>query len=404
MADPRYDIIIFGATSFVGQLTCAYLAEHYGPELNWAMAGRSRDKLETVRQRIGAHDTPLIVADANDSASLNEMCQQTKVVVSTVGPYALYGEPLVAACVKAGIDYCDLTGETQWIRRMLKKYAESARDTGARIVHCCGFDSLPSDLGVHHLQAEARRRTGAPCERVKMRVRAMKGGFSGGTVASMVNFAKELRSNPGLRRELADPYSTCPPGYKPDVRQPNVNTAMYDDTAKAWIAPFIMASANTRVVQRSNALSGQAYGANFRYDEAMMMGRGTKGRLAAYGLTAGLGGFLMGVALKPSRAMLTRFVLPAAGDGPSPAAQAAGFYDIRFFGTAADGQIIRTQVTGDRDPGYGSTSKMLAETALCLAQWEGEREGGFPTPATLMGDALIQRLVDHAGLHFEVLA
>lgn len=404
MADARYDIVIFGATSFVGQLTCAYLAREYGNQINWAMAGRSQDKLEAVRADINAPDVPLIVADANDPASLDALCRQTRVVVSTVGPYALYGEPMVAACVKAGIDYCDLTGETQWIRRMLRKYAESARETGARIVHCCGFDSLPSDLGVHFLQAEARQRFGAPCERVRMRVHAMKGSFSGGTVASMVNFAREVRSNPGLRRELADPYSTCPPGYKPDVRQPNANRATYDDTAGAWIAPFIMASANTRVVQRSNALSGQAYGANFRYDEAMMMGRGIKGRLAAYGLTAGLGGFLMGVALKPSRALLTRFVLPAAGDGPSPESQQAGFYDIRFFGTSADGQVLRTHVTGDRDPGYGSTSKMLAETALCLSQLDSEREGGFPTPATLMGDALISRLVEHAGLRFEVLS
>lgn len=403
MADTRYDIVIFGATSFVGQLTCAYLARQYGNQLNWAMAGRSRDKLEAVRDEINAPDVPLIEADANDPASLDALCRQARVVVSTVGPYALYGEPMVAACVKAGIDYCDLTGETQWIRRMLKKYAESARETGARIVHCCGFDSLPSDLGVHYLQAEAQQRFGAPCERVRMRVRAMKGGFSGGTVASMVNFAKEVRSNPGLRRELADPYSTCPAGYKPDVRQPNVNNAAYDETADAWIAPFIMASANTRVVQRSNALSGQAYGANFRYDEAMLMGPGTKGRLAAYGLTAGLGGFLMGVALKPSRALLTRFVLPVAGNGPSPEAQQAGFYDIRFFGTSADGQTLKTQVTGDRDPGYGSTSKMLAETALCLLQLSGEREGGFPTPATLMGDALIARLQEHAGLCFKTL-
>lgn len=403
MANTRYDIVIFGATSFVGQLTCAYLARAYGNQISWAMAGRSRDKLEAVRADINAPNLPLIVADAGDPASLDALCRQARVVVSTVGPYALYGEPMVAACVKAGIDYCDLTGETQWIRRMLNKYAESARETGARILHCCGFDSLPSDLGVHHLQREAQQRVGAPCERVKMRVRAMKGGFSGGTVASMVNIASELRANPGLRRELADPYSTCPPGYKPAVRQPNVNSARFDDTAGAWIAPFIMASANTRVVQRSNALSGQAYGANFRYDEAMMMGRGARGRLAAYGLTAALGGFLMGVALKPSRALLTRFVLPAAGEGPSSEAQQAGFYDIRLFGTTADGQSLRTQVTGDRDPGYGSTSKMLAETALCLSQLDGEREGGFPTPATLMGDALITRLQDNAGLCFKTL-
>ncbi|MDA3920164.1 MAG: saccharopine dehydrogenase NADP-binding domain-containing protein [Salinisphaera sp.] len=403
MSDKPFDIVIFGATSFVGRLTCAYVARQYGDSLNWAMAGRSPARLADLRADIDANSAELIIADATDAASLDAMCAQARVVVSTVGPYALYGEPLIAACVKAGIDYCDLTGETQWVRRMQTKYAESARATGARIVHSCGFDSLPSDLGVHFLQAESRRRYDQPCNRVKMRVRAMKGGFSGGTVASMVNIAKELRGNPGLKRELADPYSTCPPGYKPAVRQPSVNGAQYDKTAKAWIAPFIMAAANTRVVQRSNALSDQAYGADFRYDEAMLMGRGNKGRLRAYALTAALGGFMFGVALKPSRALLTRFVLPKTGEGPSPAAQQAGFYDIRFYGSTADGQPLRVRVIGDRDPGYGSTSKMLAETALCLAELDGPREGGFPTPATLMGDLLVERLSERAGLSFDIL-
>lgn len=404
MEKPAFDIVIFGATSFVGQLVCRYLAERYGDDsdLRWAMAGRFKDKIARVRSEIGGPEVPMIVADANDADSLAAMCRQTRVVVSTVGPYALYGEPLVETCVETGTDYCDLTGEVHWIAAMLDKYEDRAKQTGTRIVHCCGFDSLPSDLGVHFLQRHALERFGAPCTRVKMRVKAMRGTFSGGTVASLVNFAKEVRANPALRKQLANPYSICPPGYRPEVRQPNLKGAAYDEDAKCWIAPFIMASTNTRVVQRSNALSNQAYGKHFKYDEAMMTGRGTKGRLNAYSLAAGLGGFLVGVALKPSRALLQRFVLPKPGEGPSPNAQEKGFYDIRFFGETDKGEKLAAKVVGDRDPGYGSTSKMLGEAAICLAE-RSETEGGFWTPATLLGDALVTRLHERAGVTFELI-
>ena len=404
MDTPAFDIVVFGATSFVGQLTCRYLAERYGDdgEVRWAMAGRSKAKLGQVRSEIGNPEVAMIVADANDADSLAAMCAQTRVVISTVGPYALYGETLVATCADSGTDYCDLTGEVHWIAAMLDKYEARAKASGARIVNCCGFDSLPSDLGVHFLQRHARERFGAPCTRVKLRVKAMRGTFSGGTVASLVNFAKEVRANPALRKQLANPYSICPEGYRPEVRQPNPKGASFDPDANSWIAPFIMASCNTRVVQRSNALSGQAYGAEFKYDEAMMTGRGTKGRLNAYGLAAGLGGFLVGVAIKPTRALLQRFVLPEPGEGPSPSAQEKGFYDMRLFGTTAAGEKLKAKVVGDRDPGYGSTSKMLSEAAICLSQ-RGETEGGFWTPATLLGDALIERLHERAGVTFELV-
>lgn len=404
MDTPAFDIVVFGATSFVGQLTCRYLAERYGDdgEVRWAMAGRSKAKLGQVRSEIGSPEVAMIVADANDADSLAAMCAQTRVVISTVGPYALYGETLVATCADSGTDYCDLTGEVHWIAAMLDKYEQRAQASGARIVNCCGFDSLPSDLGVHFLQRHARERFGAPCTRVKLRVKAMRGTFSGGTVASLVNFAKEVRANPALRKQLANPYSICPEGYRPEVRQPNPKGASFDPDADSWIAPFIMASCNTRVVQRSNALSGQAYGAEFKYDEAMMTGRGTKGRLNAYGLAAGLGGFLVGVAIKPTRALLQRFVLPEPGEGPSPSAQEKGFYDMRLFGTTAAGEKLKAKVVGDRDPGYGSTSKMLSEAAICLSQ-RGETEGGFWTPATLLGDALIDRLHERAGVTFELV-
>lgn len=409
MSTPSHDLIVFGATSFVGQILARYLAEHYGAHgsLKWAIAGRSEQKLAALRNSLGlaVGKVPLLVADAADEDALRRLCRSTRVVASTVGPYALHGEPLVKVCAETGTDYCDLTGEVQWIRRMIGAYEAAARKSGARIVHCCGFDSIPSDLGVHFLQQQARKRFGAPCTTVKMRVKAMRGGLSGGTAASMVNAVKEAVADPALRRELANPYAICPDGYAPGVRQPNVTSAEYDADFEAWVAPFVMAAINTRVVQRSNALSKQAYGEDFRYDEAMLMGHGLKGRAAATGMTAGLGGFMVAAALPPTRWALERFALPAPGEGPSAEQQRKGFFDLRFLGTTADGRKLRVKVTGDRDPGYGSTAKMLGQAAACLAQdfADSGRNGGFWTPATMFGDKLIERLVAHAGLTFEVI-
>jgi short subunit dehydrogenase-like uncharacterized protein len=409
MKSPSLDLTVFGATSFVGQILARYLFAQFGAHdgLKWALAGRSEQKLQRLRSSLGpkAARLPIVIADAADADALEALCAQTRVVISTVGPYALYGEPLVKACAETGTDYCDLTGEAQWIRRMIHGYEKAARKSGARIVHSCGFDSIPSDLGVHFLQQQAIERFGEPCARVKMRVKAMRGGFSGGTVASVLNLVKEATSNPALRRELADPYSICPAGYAPEVRQPNVQSAQFDDDFNAWVAPFVMSAINTRIVQRSNALSKQAYGADFTYDEAVLTGRGLKGRLAATGMTAGLAGFMVAGALPPTRWALERFVLPGPGEGPSAEAQKAGFFDLRFIGKTADGRSIRTRVTGDRDPGYGSTAKMLGQAGACLAQDLGDSgvKGGFWTPATIFGDRLIARLTRHSGLTFEVL-
>ncbi len=406
---PAHDLTIFGATSFVGQILTRYLAEEFGTQgrLKWAIAGRSEQKLKALRGSLGlkAGRLPLVVADAADAAALRRMCVGTRVVISTVGPYALYGEPLVQACAESGTDYCDLTGEVQWIRRMIAAHEKAARKSGARIVHCCGFDSIPSDLGVHFLQGAARERYGEPCIEVKMRVKAARGGFSGGTVASLLNVIKEASADPALRRELADPYSICPEGYAPAVRQPEVKSAQFDADFGAWTAPFIMSAINTRVVQRSNALSKQAYGAEFRYDEAMLTGGGIKGRLAAAAVTAGIAGVMVAGALPPTRWAMERFVLPAPGEGPSAEAQRKGFFDLRFLGRTADGRTLRAKVTGDRDPGYGSTAKMLGQAGACLALdfAESGRPGGFWTPATMFGDRLIERLEAHAGLAFELL-
>ena len=406
----EFDIVVFGATSFVGRILCRYLLDTYGNDgsrLRWAIAARSAARLAELKHELaGAADgLPVIVADAADENAMRSLAVRAKVVVSTVGPYALYGEPLVKACAETGTDYCDLTGEVQWIRRMIERYESAAKASGARIVHCCGFDSIPSDFGVFFLQQHARKRFGRPASRVKMRVRAMRGGFSGGTAASLLNVAKEVRANPALRKELANPYSLCV-GMTggANVRQPNVSSALYDADFKGFVAPFVMAAINTRIVHRSNALSGHSYTRDFRYDEAVSTGRGLKGRLAAIGTALGLGAFMFASAIGPARALLERYVLPKPGEGPSPEAQRRGFFDLRFFGRTDEGREIRAKVTGDRDPGYGSTAKMLGEAAVCLALevQKSELSGGFWTPSTAFGDRLLTRLVSRAGLTFEI--
>src|SRR6202795_2593132 len=240
MSTPSYDLVAFGATSFVGKILCRYLWEEFGAQggMRWGLAGRSKAKLEELRSSLGAKagTLPLIVADTADESSLGKLCASTRVVASTVGPYAFHGEPLVRVCAESGTDYCDLSGEVQWIRRMLQRYEASARKSGARVVHCCGFDSIPSDMGVHFLQRQSMKRLGAPCPRVKMRVKVMRGGFSGGTVASLMNVVKEAAADPALRKELADPYSLCTSGSAPNGRKPNVRSANFDLTFCAGCA------------------------------------------------------------------------------------------------------------------------------------------------------------------------
>lgn len=407
-----YDLVVFGATSFVGQILTRYLSEYLssGTEtLRWAIAGRSESRLKTVRDSLGAawQSLPIIVADAADEAQLQAMCARTRVVVSTVGPYALYGEPLVKVCAQSGTDYCDLTGETQWIRKMIEKYEPAARQSGARIVHCCGFDSVPSDMGVYFLQQQAKQQWGAPATHVKMRVKTLKGGASGGTVASVINVVQEAVASPALRKELLNPYSLCPKDHGFTARQHYVKSAEFDADYNAWIAPFVMAAINERVVHRSNALADKAYGSQFTYDEAIMTGTGIKGRLSALTVVVGLGAFMAGIIIKPIRILMERFLLPKPGEGPSPEAQLAGRYDLRFFGRTDDGRTLRVKVTGDRDPGYGSTGKVLGQAAIGLALdyvkdgVKVGRPGGFWTPATMFDERFVERLVQHAGLRFE---
>lgn len=402
MAKPDFDIVLFGATSFVGRILCRYMMARHGVdgELRWAIAGRSEDKLDAVADETGA-DVPRVVADAADRSALDSLAASTRLVISTVGPYAVYGSPLVAAVADAGTDYCDLSGEPHWMAQMIDTHQARAVETGARIVHGCGFDSIPSDLGVWFTQRLAVQRHGVPCTSMEMQVLGMRGGASGGTIASMLNGIEEATRNKEVRKLLQNPYALAPEEHRRGVRQPVVTFPVKDADGEHWLAPFVMASANTRIVFRSHALLGHPWGTDFTYCEAMSTGGGPVGLAKAVGIAGGLAGFLGVTALGPARDLLEKHVLPKPGEGPSPTAQAAGFWSLGFRGRTAAGDVVRTRVKGDRDPGYGSTAKMLGEAGICLLDRPREEVGGgFWTPATAMGEDLIQRLTDHAGVTF----
>lgn len=404
MGERVYDVVLYGATSFVGQIVCRHLAQRHGDDggLRWAIAGRNADKLERVAADVGA-DVPRLVADADDRVSLDELVASTHVVATTVGPYAIHGSPLVAAAVAAGTDYCDLTGETPWMRRMIDGHHDDATSSGARVVHACGFDSVPSDLGVWFLQREAVARFGEPCSAVRMGLAGASGGFSGGTVASLFNVLDEARHDPGVRRLLADPYALVPDEAPPAVRSADITWPVYDDGLDSWLAAFVMAAINTRVVHRTHFLLGRPWGDGFTYAEGTMTGGGMLGRAKALAMSGGLAGFQGAAAFGPVRSLLGR-VLPEPGEGPSAAKQAAGWYDLRFHGRTGGGRELTVQVTGDADPGYGSTAKMFGEVAAALVELDrGEVGGGFRTPASALGDRLLDRLEAHAGMTFEVI-
>lgn len=404
MSEPAYEIVVYGATSFVGQILCRYLVDQYpNNEVSWAAAGRSQSKLNGLLKELGK-EIPIIVADADDEKALQTMVDQTKVIISTVGPYALYGSTLVKVCAQSGIDYCDLSGEPQWIRKMITQHEAQAKESGARIVHCCGFDSIPLDLGNLFLQQQAQEKYSRPCTEVKMAVKALKGGGSGGTIASVINMIKEASADASLRKGLTDPYYLCSEQHGFTEKQRDVKMAVYDDDFQAWVGPFIMAAINTKIVHRSNELNGKAFGENFKYDEVMITGTTFSSRLAASGIGIGLGVFPLLVALPPTRFLIEKIV-PKPGEGPSPYQQEHGHYDLRFKGKTDGGEKLTVKVTGDRDPGYGSTAKILVQAGLCLAQdiSKTDKAGGFWTPATAMGKPLIKRLTDNAGLEFSVI-
>jgi len=388
MASSKFDIVVYGATGFTGQLVAEYLAAHYNGDasLNWAMAGRSKDKLAAVRDAIGApKDLPLIVADAGDPASLKAMVEQTKSVITTVGPYMLYGNELLAACVAAGVDYFDLCGEPTWMRQKIEQHEAAAKKSGSRIVFSCGYDSLPFELGVFCAQEEAKKAFGAATPRVKGRVREMKGTFSGGTAASMRALFEAAARDQSLVALLKNPFSLTP-GFE-GPKQPPGNRPVYDEELKTWTAPFVMANINTRNVHRSNMLLGFPYGKDFVYDEMVITGPGEQGEVAAKKVMA-------------ANNKLSGNDVPKPGEGPSKEERETGYYDLLFVAIAPDGRQARAVVKGDRDPGYGSTSKMISECAMCLSRDAADTAPGIWTPGAAMGHKLIKRLEDHAGLTF----
>ena len=386
----EFDIIVYGASGYTGRLVAEYLAKRYGVggEVAWAMAGRSADKLAAVRDEISAPaETPLVVADADDPASLEAMVRRGKAILTTVGPYQLYGSALVAACAAAGTDYLDLCGEPPWMRRMIDAHDAAAKASGARILFSCGFDSIPFELGVWFLQEEARRKFGAPAARVKGRVRGLKGGISGGTAASLKATMAAAMQDPGLIDLLRNPFALTPGFTGPE--QPAGAAPELDPDIDAWVAPFVMAAINTRNVHRSNALLGHAYGQDFVYDEMMIAGPGEQGEATARAIAAagpGLGGDGG----------------PQPGEGPTKEERETGFFDVLFVGLGPDGRQVRASVGGDRDPGYGSTSKMIAETAVCLVKNAPEAPGGVWTPGAALTQKLVDRLQANAGLTFKV--
>ena len=387
MAGREFDIIVYGATGFTGRLVAEYLTQHYADRSDapkWAMAGRSAAKLAEVRDLIGAPaDTPLVVADASDPATLDAMAARATVILTTVGPYQLYGSELVAACVKAGTAYADLCGEPGWMREMIDEHEAAAKASGARITFSCGFDSIPFDLGVHFLQAEAVKRHGKPAPRVKGRVRKMAGGASGGTIASLTETLKAVAKKPSLALLLKSSFALTPGFEGPS--QPTGLFPEYDSATGTWTAPFVMAPINTKNVHRTNFLLGHVWGADLVYDEMVMT-------------TIGDAGKAMAEALAKANPFGESKLKP--GEGPSKEERENGFYDILFIGEYPDGTTLRASVQGDRDPGYGSTSKMLAETGIALVANKGD--GGVWTPGALLGDTLIARLTEHAGLTFQI--
>lgn len=396
----EFDIIIWGASGFTGRLVAEYLFKQYGTSgnLKWAMAGRNQQKLETVRATIADKSVPIVVADSSDETSIKQMVLRTKVICTTVGPYAIYGSKLVAACVENKAHYCDLAGEVQWMRQMIDKHQQTAQANGVKIVHSCGFDSIPSDMGVYFIQREAKVQKGQRAKKISMRVAAMKGGLSGGTYASLSKVIEQAQKDKTIYKVLTNPYGLNPTDQQEGEDRPDLMSVVFDKTSQSYVGPFIMAGINTKVVRRSNALSNYSYGKDFRYDEATLNGKGFKGKIK--GILAAIPLIFMTAKPKSVLKSIANKLLPKPGEGPNQEQRENGFFNLRFYVTLEDGSSAMGKVTGDKDPGYGSTSKMLAESAVCLAVDELPKITGVLTPSVAMGDALLQRLEKSSGLTF----
>ncbi|MCA9775381.1 MAG: saccharopine dehydrogenase NADP-binding domain-containing protein [Candidatus Eremiobacteraeota bacterium] len=388
----EFDIVVWGATSFVGELVAEYLIARPG-DFRLALGARNPEKLDGVMKSLGV-ELPTVLGDSFDHNFMDEMTARTKVVLSTVGPYQKYGEPLLAACAKNGTDYCDLTGEVPFIRKMMDKYHAEAVNSGARIVNCAGFDSLPSDLGVLYLNEFCQRELGAPVKTVEMQVRAVKGGISGGTIASAIETIERLKAEPGLNKILQNPYAVCPDGKRSGVRQPGLSGARKSEFNGHWLHAFVMGPVNTKIVHSSNARMGYPYGEDFEYSEWQL----APNALAAYLTSFSLGLLMLALYFPWTRRFLSRY-LPAPGEGPTREQREKGRFELHFNGLTRNGAKALCRVTGDADPGYGSTAKQISEVALGLLGSEGA--AGFSTPASSLGLKLVEPLIEHAGLTFE---
>ena len=397
----EFDIIIWGATGFTGRLVAEYIFKNYSSEkLNWAIAGRDKKKLINVRDKIADENIPIIIADSFDEVSLTKMTQRTKVICSTVGPYSKYGSLLVKSCIKTNTHYCDLAGEAQWIRKIVDTYHQEAKNKKIRIVNSCGFDSIPSDIGVYFIYKNLPD-VNIKLDKISMRVSGFKGSLSGGTYASMNNIITEASKDRLIGKILTNPYGLNPEGQRSGPDKRDLNKVKYDEDSKSWIAPFMMAGINTKIVRRSNALSNYSYGKNFTYDESVMTGDGFRGRIRAIISVLPL----IFLSAKPGSLLkrIFNFFTPKPGQGPNENERENGYYSMRFYIRYNDKSRALVRVTGDRDPGYGSTSKMLAESAICLSKDSLKDTYGVITPSIAMGDQILDRLQAKAGLTFKFI-
>jgi len=396
----KFDIIIWGASSFTGQLVTEYLFNKYGSsKIKWAIAGRNLDKLERIRSEVADKNIPIFIADSFDEDSLSKFVKKANVVCSTVGPYSLYGTKLVKLCVENNTNYCDITGEAHWIRTIIDSFHEKAKSKKIKIVNSCGFDSIPSDMGVYFIQNEIKKVYKNHARSIKMRVAGIRGGISGGTYGSINNLLKEAYADKSVFKVLNNPYGLNPKGKMVGSDKKDLRKIIFDKESNSWIYPFIMAGINTKIVRRSNALSNFQYGKDFRYEEAMMSGRGISGLwkaiLAIFPLAM--------VSLNPNSFLkkIVNSYMPKPGEGPGVDKRKNGFYNLRFYIIIDEKRKAFAKVIGDSDPGYGSTSKMLAESALCLAFDKLPEKYGVLTPSVAMGDSLLKRLQNNAGIDFK---
>ncbi len=394
----QLDLIIWGATGFTGQLVSEYINKKYSnTALKWGIAGRNKEKASVIAERLNIAKDRIFIADCNDLESLIKLTSKTKVICTTVGPYAKLGTNLIDACIKTNTNYCDITGETQWIRKMIDKYHSKAKENKIKIINSCGFDSIPSDMGVFYSQKNLFEKTGKYANIINMRVAGAKGGISGGTYNSLSNVLEEARVDKEVRKTLTNPYGLNPIGKQNGPDKTDLQTVIFDKISNSWIAPFVMAGINTKIVRRSHALIDFKYGSDFSYDEATLSGKGVLGQVKGYLslipiflATRKKGSFIKNI---------VDYILPKSGEGPSEKTRISGYYNLRFYLTQQD-KIYLSKVIGDMDPGYGSTSKMLAESAVCLALDKTPETYGILTPSVALGDPLLKRLQENAGLTF----